>query len=77
MLLEALHRKIAFEQNLQSLAATAGSTIIERGEKTRTKAESRPNLALSKRTIQPYQSFRLLKIPTEASAKVETPTEGG
>jgi hypothetical protein len=62
---------------LQSLAATAGSTDIERGEKTRTKAESRPNIALTKRIIQPYQPFRLLKIPTVASAEVETPTEGG
>jgi hypothetical protein len=58
-------------------AARAGSTNIEKGEKTRTKAKSRPNNALTKRIIQPYQPFRLVKIPIEAPAKVETSTEGG
>ena len=77
MLLGALHKKLAFEQNLQSLAARAASTVIERGEKTRTKAESRPNIALTKRINQHYQPFRFIKITIEASAEVETPTEGG
>jgi hypothetical protein len=40
-------------------AAKAGSTIIERGVKVRTRPASIPNIALTKRIVQPYLSYPL------------------